>query len=252
MKTLLLWSLTLFLLSLFNVDCHAQRKSRNYLHLGLKFSSQGIGIDAEKTLKNHFSVSGNINYLNVNFTQNRYILDYSILAKIKAETITAGIYGHYYFHPETRNAPIALKVTAGLAYNVMTDFSVTGLNDSNVFVGGIDISPEELGQVAVFIKTNSIMPYLGIGSNLELKDIRSLRRQHWFILNDILKGLGLGIDIGAFYQGAPKVSMEASNYLAPNVSQQPTIEQNLSQYQIYPYLSFKLHYTFTLISLKLL
>ncbi|MEH0157472.1 hypothetical protein V6R21_25425 [Limibacter armeniacum] len=244
-KLLMLGSFAVLLLS--GLESHAQMRTRKQLHTGIKIGSQGIGIEVEKSLRNNFAISANVNYLNISLQKDKDVLKYNILAQVEAETLSAGVFGHYYFHKSSRHAPLSLKATAGINYNLINNYAVKGINDNNVNIGEMTLTPEEMGYIAVQVNTSQVMPYLGIGSSVELVNIRALRRKHWFILNPFLKNLGLNLDVGAFYHGKASITdMEATNYLSPNVSQEAVLNDNLSQYRLYPNLALRIHYTFNL------
>ena len=95
-------------------------------------------------------------------------------------------------------------------------------------VNGRVYTPEMLGNLSAKVGFNTVTPYFGVGVAF------------------IHPGTGLGymFDIGALYQGPPRVDLSASGLLEPSVEQEPVIEDNIKWFSFYPVVSFGLLYVF--------
>ncbi len=54
------------------------------------------------------------------------------------------------------------------------------------------------------------------------------------------KRIGAGIEIGCFYQGQPKVSVQATGLIQKTDTQSKTIEENIKNYSFFPLIKFKI------------
>lgn len=124
-----------------------------------------------------------------------------------------------------------IHLTAGFLYN-MLDANANALPTEEYTFGEVTLSPETVGEIVVNAKPgNKISPYLGIGFG------RSIALE---------KKLAFSIEVGAFYQGSPNVEVAATNMLAPTASEEQIdqLNDNLSSYSLYPFLSFMISYKF--------
>lgn len=95
-------------------------------------------------------------------------------------------------------------------------------------VNGRVYTPELLGNLSAKVGFNTVAPYVGVGFGF------------------VHPGTGLGymFDIGALYQGPPRVDLSASGLLKPSEEQEPVIENNIKWFSFYPVVSFGLLYVF--------
>ena len=89
----------------------------------------------------------------------------------------------------------------------------------------IEVSPEEVGFIKGTIQMGSkLSPYFGLGFG------RAVPR----------KRVGIGLDLGTYYKGRPRVDLEATSLLRNNVNNEQVLEDALSFVRWWPVVSFRL------------
>ncbi len=189
----------------------------------LNLTTNGIGVEASTNISkdSKFIARFGGNYLSyklVDYQTN--FSDRAILANGKVEFGAIGAYVDWY----PFNNPF--KVTGGLSY-MITNANIVVLLKDSAQQGKINISPEEVGQINIDIKTLPITPYLGIGYGYSIPNN---------------KRVGVSFEIGAYYIGAPKVGFVATKMLEPSTSQGKTISDNLNEYRWLPKVSFSINF----------
>jgi hypothetical protein len=119
-------------------------------------------------------------------------------------------------------------VTTGLGYTYNIKTSIFANTDTGLDISGTFISPEDFGNINFEIKWNKIVPFIGIGIG------RAVPK----------KRVGLSAELGTYYIGSPKLSMEYTGILEiTNLDEVlPKIEKNMAAYAFLPYLMVKLKY----------
>ncbi len=122
-------------------------------------------------------------------------------------------------------------VSAGLGYN-MFHLNVDGAANSFIQFGDIQISKEKIGTFNFQLDPSlKVSPYLGLGFG------RSMGFD---------KRVGFAFELGAFYQGSPKITIVSTGLLSPTSNpehnQTQVLENQISQYTIYPILKLSLSY----------
>jgi hypothetical protein len=117
-------------------------------------------------------------------------------------------------------------VGVGYTYNVKT--AVIAYTDTGLDISGTFISAEDFGKINFEIKWNKVVPFIGIGIG------RAVPK----------KRVGLSAELGTYYIGSPKLSMEYTGILEiTNIDEAlPKIEKNMAGYAFLPYLMVKLKY----------
>jgi hypothetical protein len=121
-------------------------------------------------------------------------------------------------------------VSAGLAYNIKDQYQFKANTETGVIFGGIEIYAEDFGTIKGDIRWSKLMPYLGIG----------------YVANLYKDKVLLGIDIGSYYMGSPKLNLSYEGFLETTTLDEeiPKIEHNLRGYSYYPNIAFTLGYRF--------
>ncbi|MDE3056747.1 MAG: hypothetical protein KGJ59_02150 [Bacteroidota bacterium] len=122
----------------------------------------------------------------------------------------------------------SFRLSGGAVIN-LNKASMTLIPTKTYSDGNIEYTPDKLGVLKVDITFQKVAPYLGIGFGNPSGGNR---------------GFGMTFDLGTFYQNAPKVSMSATNLLAPSASQSGQLQDNLKWFKFYPVLSIGLDYKF--------
>lgn len=117
-----------------------------------------------------------------------------------------------------------MYVTAGIGvFNFKPKAEVVPANDFEF--GDITLSPETMGQATVRVTNGaSVSPYLGIG----------------FGKITPKSNVSFGFEIGAYYMGKPKISIDASGMLEPSADPEHAalLSNQLSQYRLFPVIKF--------------
>jgi hypothetical protein len=85
-------------------------------------------------------------------------------------------------------------------------------------VGDLTLTPDQTGKVDVFLMTGNVMAYAGMGLTLSTP----------------IKRFKIGMEVGSYYHGKPKVVMESSGTLQHNSRNQEQLQRNLSFLQTLP------------------
>lgn len=193
-------------------------KPKKEILVGLNLSTLGLGGSVTKNLSSRLDLRLNGSYLAYNYDVHKLKSDLQGDARLKVGAIGLNldyfIFRFFYF-------------STGLSYN-LTTVTVHALKAQSMNVGDIVLDPQDIGTVeAQIIPGSRIDPYLGGGF--------CFRRN---------KKLSFAIEMGLFFQGAPKVKLTATGMLEPtaNVDQEKIIENNISPVIYYPNISLRLSY----------
>jgi hypothetical protein len=194
-------------------------------NMDLKVGTLGIGVDVSKMLNEKVSLRANIN--GIRYNRNQVLNNISYSAKLKF--LTVGVLADYY--PMENN----FHITGGVYYNG-NRLDGTAVPTQSVTVGNTTYTPGQIGRLDTSVKFNKVSPYVGIG---------------WGN-NPSKGGLGFSVNLGAMYQGSPKVTANAvSNIpaLQAQLNQDITVEVNkikndINKYRIYPVVMVGVNYTF--------
>ena len=91
--------------------------------------------------------------------------------------------------------------------------------------GGLEFTPEELGELGISIGFAKVSPYFGIGFGNPVKE---------------KKLIGLVLNIGALYHDSPDVTMTATGMIEPTAEQEPEVEADIEELRFFPVISLGL------------
>lgn len=122
----------------------------------------------------------------------------------------------------------SLYLTTGLGYTYNVKTAIFANTDTGLDISGTFISAEDFGKINFEIKWNKLVPFIGIGMG------RAVPK----------KRFGVSAELGTYYIGSPKLSMEYTGILEiTNIDEAlPKIEKNMAGYAFLPYLMVKLRY----------
>lgn len=122
----------------------------------------------------------------------------------------------------------SLYVTTGIGYTHNVKTAIFANTTTGLDISGTFISSEDFGKVNFEVKWNKIVPFIGVGIG------RAVPK----------KRIGVSAEIGTYYIGSPKLSMEYTGILEiTNIDEAlPKIEKNMAGYAFLPYLMIKLRY----------
>jgi hypothetical protein len=192
------------------------------LAFSLNASSSGLGIEVlSKPFK---KVGFRIGHFTGNFGGNYYTVfeNKSILVEGKFNYSMTNLFIDFYpFKKAT------FRITAGASYNQNKYQTILSPDDGEQ-IGFIFYSPDKLGNIVLTAKGNDISPYLGVGFGNNVPKYR----------------VGLGIDLGLFYQGESKFDVEGNGSFKPSGTSEneAVLEDAFRQFVAYPFVNFSLRF----------
>lgn len=119
------------------------------------------------------------------------------------------------------------RITLGLA-NSYNEYFITVTPLTNQTYGYITYTPADIGKIKTEVKVNSIMPYLGIGFGKAVP----------------INRLGLGLDLGFYYQGSPKFNFQSEGSFKPSDNEKNTnlFNNAFSNWALIPSVNFHVTY----------
>lgn len=115
---------------------------------------------------------------------------------------------------------------AGLSYAVNNRMQGRGLYPEAVAYGDITFEGEEIGYVDVQLQPARLMPQMGIAFGRPRPK----------------RSVGVRLEIGTYYWGAPRVNMEATRMLENTAQEAEKLEENLEQYRWWPFMNLSLNF----------
>jgi hypothetical protein len=129
------------------------------------------------------------------------------------------------YYPFRRSA---FFVAGGVGYtwHPYMNFVVTANDKLNL--GGLELTPEDVGTVDLGFRWQSVVGYLGVGFG------QAIPR----------KRIGFGVEMGVYYLGRPSVNLDYEGFLETTTidEQVPVVERNLSGYRYLPAINLTISY----------
>jgi hypothetical protein len=193
---------------------------------GIHASTLGAGAEFNFTANPYLVVRFDYNYYNdYSYTTTKDQIDYD--AHLHLENYGAALDWHPF-------AGVFL-VSLGL-FKDNNHIEAVAKPSSNYIINGHSYPASLIGQLDGHVTFNSLAPYVGVG---------------WNTLGSVDKGVGVELGLGVFYQGSPKVSLQASGPIAsvPGANQDVLVEQQRLQddwnnYRYYPVVNLGLVFRF--------
>ena len=190
--------------------------------VNLKAGTLGAGVELSKSLSDKFSASLGFNSYHYKTTDSASGIDYDYKLELQSASLLAN------YHPFSG----AFRFTGGVLYN-NNELKLTGKPSagSTYTINGVTYTVAQVGTLTGTLTFNKTAPYLGLG---------------WG--NRPGSKLGLSADIGALYQGSPKLSLSATGSVAglsSNLEQErKSAEEDLGSFKWYPVLSLGVYFRF--------
>jgi len=195
--------------------------------VSLQVGTTGVGIHGAWRLPTHpqwvLRVGGNY----VSYKKQHHIdLGDSSIVEFRPDFVIGLIQSSVKWHPFRKSS---FFLTTGVNYTWRPDVRVQLQALSPIDLGGIQMKPEEFGTIAMRVKWSSVVGYAGVGFG------RSVPKRRW----------GVGIELGCYYLGKPKLSADYDGFLETTTLDQqlPLIERNLRGYRFLPNLQLVLSYS---------
>ncbi len=191
--------------------------------VNLKAGTLGAGVELSKGLSDKFSVSLGFNAYNYKTSDTTSDISYDFKLELQSAALLAN------YHPFSG----VFRLTGGVLYD-NNELSLTGKPSGATYtINGVTYSSSAVGNLTGKLTFNKTAPYLGVG---------------WG--NRPNSRFGLSADIGALYQGSPKLSLSATGALSdPALAadlerERASAESDLSKYKWYPVLSLGVYFRF--------
>ncbi len=195
------------------------------LAVSAKGSTLGFGMELTRPLTPAFNLRAGFNKFSYSLTQTIDQVDYAATLDLQSFSLLGD------WHPFHGG----LRLTGGVLVNG-NELRGTATPSANVnfTIGDTDYSSKDITANAT-ISFNKLSPYLGIGYDRVSRHGR---------------GLGLTADVGVVFQGSPKVDFavtgpDALSVLTTDIQAEvDQIEQDISDYKVYPVVAFGVIYQF--------
>lgn len=132
------------------------------------------------------------------------------------------------FHPFKKRT---FKLVGGLSYgsgDFTVDIAPTIKTGRFKLTSDVELDAEEFGTAKLIVGANNFRPYLGLGLG------RAVPK----------KRIGFGFDLGVYYIGSPKITVDRSGLIKSILTDQniADVEKNVKNYSFLPNLTFNITY----------
>lgn len=112
------------------------------------------------------------------------------------------------------------RISAGVAYLFQASGNLLFKPKGTYYFDGMELTGEEVGDLAIDISWKGVAPYLGIGL---LKPFATEK-------------FNVNLDLGTYYLNQPKSKITGTKLLADNYQLEPQLDKNMSTYRFLPVL----------------
>lgn len=185
--------------------------------VGLNISTFGPGIEFSKSISEKAVVSLGFSYLSYNYPLSK--LDEELSGDARILVGGPALEVDYYFYK-------SLYIAGGITYN-LTELDVDGEMAESVFIGDIEMYPNEVGHVSLnIVPEYRFSPYIGLGIG------KVVPRN---------KNLSFSFEVGLVYHGNLQVGLETTGMLEPtdSIEQEQLIQENISPLTFWPVVAFR-------------
>jgi len=188
-------------------------------------STLGLGAELNYSINSYFTARVDLNRYNYSYTGTKQQINYDFDLHLKSYSAMLD------WHPFAGT----FRVSAGYFSN-KNDIGAVATPQGSYTINGTSYTAAQVGVLSGDITFNPTVPYLGIG---------------WSTLGTESTGLGVEFDIGALFQGSPKVQLSATGAAASNAqfqsdlaAEQVKLQGDLNSFKTYPVISLGLAYRF--------
>jgi len=186
--------------------------------VGLYIGAKGIGLEYGYALNERWSIRaavGGLYWTPIEFSQNFQGEDYGI--EITPEYLLVDIGAEFYPW-----AGKSFKIFGALGYAFYQNVAATWQYQGTIEIGEMgSVSDGEVGELFFTGETNKLVPSAGIGWGHTVPK----------------KKVGLYAEIGTYYMGAPKIEIEATNWLQNTSLEEQTLNDGFEPYQWLPFVN---------------
>ncbi len=208
-------------------DISIDSPKKNGSALALSVGSQAfVGADFTYQLKEWLEVRASYNYLQLSMSdleinaQELGFSDQTLLVDADVNLSTVGLV--LAFAPGAKNN---FRFMGGALVGLNNSVATTIHFRDQFQLNDYELNPERVGEIAgTYTTHSSIYPYLGIGIG------KGIPR----------KRVGLSLEVGAYYRGAPKIDIVSTGLLEDNAHNGPVLEDNLASLKWHPNVSLRL------------
>jgi uncharacterized protein YxeA len=208
------------LLFIFSSAVYAENYS-----IGIKTSTLGIGLEAERNFTDSMSARLGVNYFSYDYSGTKDDIEYDFDLNLMSVTFLID------WHPFQDG----FRLSGGMLYNG-NNIDADAKSSATYKIGDSTFTSAQVGTLTGDIDFNKILPYLGIGWD------KSFGEE---------KRYGLLFEVGAIYQGSPDVNLNASgpiatdaNFLNEIAKEEDNLASELDSFKVYPVFAVSLRYKF--------
>lgn len=196
-----------------NLSAQEQKNSKQIqLHMG----SQGFGLDLKYGISPKFAARlGASSSLGVGL--NNVIQLEGLNADNSLKANFSNIHALADFTPFPKRN---FRISTGLSYLFQANGNLLFVPTGTYYFDGMELTGEEVGNLAIDISWKGVAPYLGVG-------LFKASPTNVFNIN---------VDIGSYYLNAPKSKITGTKLLADNYQLEPQLDKNMSSYRFLPVL----------------
>jgi hypothetical protein len=189
-----------------------------------KVSTLGLGGEGEVSITDSIGIRVGYNYYTYSFSAVESGIDYDFDLNLSSAPVILD------YHPLKGS----FRLSAGALYNG-NNLEAYATNPGTINVGGVDFNSTQIATVSSDIEFNTVAPYLGFGWDTTFGDEDG--------------GFGFSCEAGALFQGEASASLSATGTAAAAAAAQlaaeeAELEDSLSEFTIYPVISFGINYRF--------
>jgi hypothetical protein len=188
--------------------------------LGVKAGTLGLGVEGTFGLSERVNLRAGINHYSLSRDETASDIHYDGDLDLQSGAVLLD------WHPFAGT----FRLSAGLMYN-KNSLNLTAAPTSPQQIGGTTYTPAQIGTLTGDVTFKKSAPYAGLGWGNAARHGR----------------LGFSFELGALFQGSPKVSLSASGGAvsqADLASEAQQAEADLKDFKIYPVISFGLSFRF--------
>ncbi len=209
----------LFLALTATLTLSAQQKPDSTLHrkqIQLHAGTQGFGIDIKYEISPKLAVrTGLSSSLAVGLSNVIQLEGLNADNKLQANFTNIHLLGD--FSPFRTQK---FRISTGVAYLFQATGNLLFKPTGTYFFDGMELTGEEVGDLAIDISWKGVAPYLGFG----------------LFKASPTKLFNINLDIGTYYLNAPKSKITGTKLLADNYKLEPQLNKNMSSYRFLPIL----------------
>lgn len=204
----------------FSTTSYAQSNS-----LGIKVSTLGLGLEVERSLSDSISGRIGVNYFTYGYSGTEDDIEYDFDLNLMSLSALLD------WHPFKGS----FRISGGAIYNG-NDIDANAKSSETFDIGDSTYTGAELGTLKGKIDFKDIAPYLGLG---------------WDTSFGKNKSFGFLFELGAIYQGLPKVNLSADGPIASDptfqnelATEEKNLQSDLDSFKVYPVIAIGLSYRF--------